>query len=138
MEKFNELLVGIYYLRDFIPLNIFMLDNRKVNQTLEKLVNDLKLFISNYFATANQVENRRICDEFEEMSLHAGERPKETPEVVALQQYLNLCRDERLFKLVQDIRELAKRVLFLLVYSILPSEIIPKESIRNMKIIILF
>lgn len=56
----------------------------------------------------------RICDEFEEMSTYAGERPKETAEVVALQNYLNECRDERIFKLKDEIKVAAERVMFLL------------------------
>lgn len=99
MEKFNQLLHGIYYLRDFIPLNLFMLDNRLVNRVLEKLVRELKNFVTNYFTTLNQVENRRMCDEFEEMSINSGERPSETPEVVALQNYLVVCREDKLFRL---------------------------------------
>lgn len=99
MEKFNQLLHGIYYLRDFIPLNLFMLDNRIVNRVLEKLVRELKNFVTSYFTTLNQVENRRMCDEFEEMSINSGERPSETPEVVALQNYLVVCREEKLFRL---------------------------------------
>lgn len=99
MEKFNQLLHGIYYLRDFIPLNLFMLDNRIVNRVLEKLVRELKNFVTNYFVTLNQVENRRMCDEFEEMSITSGERPSDTPEVVALQNYLVVCREDKLFRL---------------------------------------
>lgn len=48
------------------------------------------------------------------MSMHAGERPKETAEVVALQNYLNLCREEKIFKLKDDIKVAAERVVFLL------------------------
>lgn len=53
------------------------------------------------------------------MSMHAGERPKETAEVVALQNYLNECRDEKIFKLKDDIKVAAKRVLFLLHHATL-------------------
>jgi dynein heavy chain len=105
MEKFNQLLHGIYYLRDFIPLNLFMLDNRIVNRILEKLVRELKNFVTNYFTTLNQVENRRMCDEFEEMSIHSGERPSKTPEVVALQNYLVVCREEKLFRLKSEFKD---------------------------------
>lgn len=119
MEKFNKLLQGIYFLRDYIPLNLFMLDNRRVNRVLEKLVNELKNFVTSYFLTLNQVENRRICDDFDDMSLHAGERPKETPKVVALQNYLTVCREERLYALKNEIKEVAKRVMFLLHYATL-------------------
>lgn len=119
MEKFGSLLQGTYYLRDFIPLNLFMLDNRHVNRVLEKLVKELKNFVTNYFVTLNQVENRRICDEFEEMSINSGERPKETPGVVALQNYLLVCRDEKMYRLKAEIQEVAKRVMFLLHYATL-------------------
>jgi dynein heavy chain, axonemal len=122
MDKFSELLNKIYFLRDYVPLNLFMLDNRRVNQVLELLVKDLKNFVTNYFTTLNQVENRRICDDFEDMSLHAGERPNETPEVVALQNYLTECREERLYKLKEQIKLVAQRVLFLLEYATLDGE----------------
>lgn len=117
MEKFNQLMHGIYYLRDFIPLNLFMLDNRIVNRVLEKLVRELKNFVTNYFVTLNQVENRRMCDEFEEMSINSGERPKETPEVVALQNYLVVCREDKLFRLKSEIQYVKERVMFLLTYA---------------------
>ena len=117
MEKFNQLLNGIYYLRDFIPLNLFMLDNRIVNRVLEKLVRELKNFVTNYFVTLNQVENRRMCDEFEEMSINSGERPKETLEVVTLQNYLIVCREDKLFRLRSEIQYVKERVMFLLTYA---------------------
>lgn len=59
MEKFHQLIVGIYFLKEFVPLNLFMLDNRRVNRTLANLVSELKDFITNYYLTQNQVENRR-------------------------------------------------------------------------------
>lgn len=51
--------------------------------------------------------------------MYAGERPKETAEVVALQNYLNLCREEKIFKLKGDIKEAAARILFLLHHATL-------------------
>ncbi|XP_053695545.1 dynein axonemal heavy chain 3 [Sabethes cyaneus] len=131
VDKFTELLHGIYFLRDFIPLNLFMLDNSRLNRVLENLVKELKAFVINYFITLNQVENRRICDEFEDMSLHAGERPKETPEVVALQNYLTQCREERMYQLKTEIKQVAQRVLFLLTYAILDSNMRNYELVRE-------
>lgn len=119
MEKFSQLLNGIYFLRDFIPLNLFMLDNRLVNRVLEKLVCELKYFVTNYFVTLNLVENRRMCDEFEEMSINSGERPKETLEVVTLQNYLVVCREEKLFRLRNELQFVKERVMFLHTYSLL-------------------
>ncbi|KAL1398756.1 hypothetical protein pipiens_008712 [Culex pipiens pipiens] len=131
VDKFTELLHGIYFLRDFIPLNLFMLDNSRLNRVLENLVKELKAFVINYFITLNQVENRRICDEFEDMSLHAGERPKETPEVVALQNYLTQCREERMYQLKTEIKHVAQRVLFLLTYAILDRNMRNPELVRD-------
>lgn len=122
METFNELVYEAYYLRNYVPLNMFMLDNRNVNQVLVNMINDMKNFVTDYFRTKNLVENRKLCDEFEEISLHAGERPKETPEVVALQNYLNECRDQRLFALKTEIKLVAERVIFLLHYATLEGE----------------
>lgn len=51
--------------------------------------------------------------------MHAGERPKETAEVVALQNYLAECRDERIFKLKDEIKKAAERVVFLLYHAVL-------------------
>lgn len=129
IEKFDQLLNCIVLLRDFVPLNLFMLDNRNVNNTLKGLINEIKNFVISYFVTLNQVENRRLCDEFEDISLHAGERPKETPEVVALQNYLQDCRDERLFKLKAEIKiTVSERILFLLRHTILDQEDIALNS----------
>lgn len=122
MNTLNELVYEAYYLRNYVPLNLFMLDNRNVNQVLVNMINDMKRFITDYFRTKNMVENRKLCDEFEEISLHAGERPKETPEVVALQNYLNECRDQRLFALKNEIKLVAERVMFLLQYATLDGE----------------
>lgn len=51
--------------------------------------------------------------------MHAGERPKETAEVVALQNYLNECKEERIVKLKDEIKKAAERVIFLLHYATL-------------------
>lgn len=58
-----------------------------------------------------------ICDEFEEMSMHAGERPKLTAEVVQLQNYLTECKEERIVKLKDEIKKAAERVIFLLYHA---------------------
>lgn len=46
--------------------------------------------------------------------MKAGERPEETAEVVALQNYLIQCRDEKIFKIKDEIKVVAQRVMFLL------------------------
>jgi len=63
-----------------------------------------------------------ICEELEEMSMKAGERPEETPEVVALQNYINDCREMRIFAIKDEIKNVLKRVVFLLTHTYLSSE----------------
>lgn len=78
-------------------------------------------FISHCFLFSISIApaSSSICDEFEEMSMHAGERPKETAEVVALQNYLNECKEKRIVKLKNEIRAAAERVVFLLYHATL-------------------
>lgn len=49
--------------------------------------------------------------------MNAGERPKETAEVVALQNYLTECKEERIVKLKDEIKKAAERVIFLLYHA---------------------
>lgn len=55
--------------------------------------------------------------------MHAGERPKETAEVVALQNYLNECKEERIVQLKKEIKKAAERVVFLLYHATLDGKI---------------
>lgn len=54
--------------------------------------------------------------------MKAGERPEETPEVVALQNYLSECRDEKIFAIKDEIKIVSRRVIFLLTHTILDSK----------------
>lgn len=53
------------------------------------------------------------------MSIHAGERPSLTAEVVTLQNYLNECKEERIVKLKDKIKTTDDRVVFLLYHATL-------------------
>lgn len=66
--------------------------------------------------------NLSICEELEEMSMKAGERPEETPEVVALQNYITECREMRIFAIKDEIKLVLKRVIFLLTHAYLTSK----------------
>ncbi|EDW73522.2 uncharacterized protein Dwil_GK16602 [Drosophila willistoni] len=111
-----------YHLRDFIPLNLFMLDNRHVKLSLRMYVKDIYDFIIDFYKALNLNENRAICEELEEMSMKAGERPEETPEVVALQNYIAECREMRIFAIKDEIKNVLKRVVFLLTHTYLSDD----------------
>lgn len=55
--------------------------------------------------------------------MNAGERPKETAEVVALQNYLFICKEDRIVKLKDEIKKAAERVIFLLYHAKLDGKI---------------
>lgn len=59
MDKLRELKDGVHYLRDYVPLNLLMLDNRHVNKTLEMLIGEIMEYITDYFKILNRNENKR-------------------------------------------------------------------------------
>ncbi|TDG53310.1 hypothetical protein AWZ03_000125 [Drosophila navojoa] len=128
MKKLNAITDTTYYLRDFIPLNLFLLDNRHVKESLRMYVRNIYDFIIDFYRALNINENRAICEELEEMSMKAGERPEETPEVVALQNYIAECREMRIFAIKDEIKLVLKRVIFLLTHSYLTSDEIHLNS----------
>lgn len=60
MERLNEVANEAFYLSDFVGMNLFMLDCRRVNRVLIKLVREVQQSVTNYFKAANQKENRRF------------------------------------------------------------------------------
>lgn len=59
MEKLNAVIDESFFLMDYVPLNLFMLDCRRINRVLLELVREVKDFVTDYFKALNQKENRR-------------------------------------------------------------------------------
>lgn len=59
MERLNRVADEAFFLSDFVGLNLFMLDCRRVNRVLIKLVREVQQCVTNYFKALNQKENRR-------------------------------------------------------------------------------
>lgn len=59
MAKLKAVIDECFFLTDFVPLNLFMLDCRRVNRVLINLMRDVSGFVTNYFKALNQKENRR-------------------------------------------------------------------------------
>lgn len=59
MAKLNAVIDECFFLMDYVPLNLFMLDCRRINRVLAELVRDVKEFVTDYFKALNQKENRR-------------------------------------------------------------------------------
>lgn len=58
MKKLNAISDTTYYLRDFVPLNLFLLDNRHVKESLRMYVRSIYDFIIDFYRALNINENR--------------------------------------------------------------------------------
>lgn len=59
MAKLNAVIDESFFLMDYVPLNLFMLDCRRFNRVLCELVREVKEYVTDYFKALNQKENRR-------------------------------------------------------------------------------
>lgn len=59
MEKLNAVAKECYFVPDFVPLNLMMLDCRQVNRMLINMVHEVQESVTNYFKALNTKENRR-------------------------------------------------------------------------------
>lgn len=59
MEKIKAVIDEAFFLTDFVPLNLFMLDCRRLNKVIINLMYEIKEFVTDYFKALNQKENRR-------------------------------------------------------------------------------
>lgn len=123
-EFHSRALNRIYFCYFAFALNIWFLDFYDSN---------VQCGISFVYIYVYNVPFCSICDEFEEMSMHAGERPKETAEVVALQNYLNECKDERIVKLKDEIKKAAERVVFLLHHATLDGNLFTNATFEDLR-----
>lgn len=62
MQKLNSAAREIHFLRDFVPLNLLMLDCRRVNRVLIGMVREVQEVVTDYFKALVTKENRRYVD----------------------------------------------------------------------------
>lgn len=62
MENLQNVIDESFFLADFVPLNLFMLDCRRMNKVIVNLINEIKHFVTDYFKALNQKENRRLVE----------------------------------------------------------------------------
>lgn len=63
MGKLQNVIDESFFLADFVPLNLFMLDCRRLNKVIVNLINEIKHFVTDYFKALNQKENRRLVEQ---------------------------------------------------------------------------
>lgn len=57
MEKLCNIANEVQYIKDFVEINIYILDNRHIKSTIMFLINDIYCFIVDYFLYFNRTEN---------------------------------------------------------------------------------
>ncbi|VEN60061.1 unnamed protein product, partial [Callosobruchus maculatus] len=115
--KYEEVRDEIILLRNNIPLNLFNLDCKELNESLYYLVTLLRNRIVDHFVKENHDHNRKICDTFDEMSQKVSGSPDTVAELVALQNYVVECRDVTMYNLREQIRKTAENVIFLMEHA---------------------
>ncbi|GFG29080.1 hypothetical protein Cfor_00250, partial [Coptotermes formosanus] len=128
IEEYETLRDDICFLRRLIPLNFFCLDCNEMNDTLWKMVDDLRAYLVNYHVENSRTHNKKICDIFDEMLERASELPETTADLVELQNYLNECRDVTIYNLKEKIHTAGENVLFLMQNALLSPEDIHLNS----------
>ncbi|XP_008197222.2 dynein axonemal heavy chain 3 [Tribolium castaneum] len=122
IRQYEELKKEIIFLRRSIPLNFISLECGELNDTLYKIVDDIRSYIVNYFIAENHIHNRKICDIFDEMSQKVSVGTDTVAELVALYNYVMECRDVTMYNLREQIRKTAENVNFLMDHAHLTSE----------------
>lgn len=59
METVSAVIDESFFLMDFVALNLFMLDCRRLNKVIVMQLYEIKHFVTDYFKALNQKENRR-------------------------------------------------------------------------------
>lgn len=59
MEKVSAVIDESFFLMDFVALNLFMLDCRRLKKVIVMQLYKIKHFVTDYFKALNQKENRR-------------------------------------------------------------------------------
>ncbi|XP_017770457.1 PREDICTED: dynein heavy chain 3, axonemal-like [Nicrophorus vespilloides] len=122
IERYNEIKKEIIFIRRSVSLNCISLECGELNDSLYKIIDDLRLHIVNYFIDKSHNHNRMICDTFDQMSRNVSETPETVQELVTLQNYVIECRDVTMYNIREKIRQTAENLSFLMNFAHLTSE----------------
>ncbi|GJQ73710.1 DNAH3 [Trypoxylus dichotomus] len=128
IEKYEDLKVELIFLRCSIPLGLLSLECCELNDTLIRIVNDMRNYLVGFYIERNRSHNRAICATFDEMSSRVSDTPETVQDLVALQNYVTECRDVTMYNMKEKIRQTAENVSFLMSYAHLTNEDIALNS----------
>ncbi|XP_059479374.1 dynein axonemal heavy chain 3-like [Neocloeon triangulifer] len=122
IERLQSLKVEVAALQRTAALNMVVLECGALNDLLWQRLEELRNKILDHHIAKSRAHNRRICNEFDEMSDRAAVLPEDTAGLVTLTQYLTHCQDVRMHELRKMIRTAAANLSFLVSYAIFPAE----------------
>ncbi|XP_052130864.1 dynein axonemal heavy chain 3 [Frankliniella occidentalis] len=128
IEKLEEKILDVDFLRRTIPLNFISLNCAEVNDTMVNILSDLKNYITDFFVTKIRAENKLVCRTFEDICNRVSELPEKTAELVELTHFMIQSRDVTVFDLNIQILNIAENLLFIIDRTILPGEDIQLNS----------
>ncbi|KAH8862796.1 Dynein heavy chain 3, axonemal [Schistosoma japonicum] len=128
IENLQDLNTELLLLRQSVPMSLFILDCKDVNDELIKRVWKLRDLIATYEMDENRDVNKGICRQYDEIVNRLSETPSNTEDLVKLQTYLRDVGNTLVFKLKEEVAEAAERLNFLLDYALLSFDDIKLNS----------
>ncbi|XP_076299082.1 dynein heavy chain 3, axonemal isoform X2 [Lasioglossum baleicum] len=117
IRDYDNLRKEITLFRSKIPLNMIEIDCSLVNETLRKVLHDLRSQICDYFADELRANNRDLCYNFDTIADTISKMPERTRDVVELYSYLCESRDSTMFNLKRQLARSIELLLFLFDYQ---------------------
>ncbi|CAH8492971.1 unnamed protein product, partial [Dicrocoelium dendriticum] len=128
IEGFQDLRAEINMLRITVPLSLFSVDCKSVNEELANRVWKLRDILISFELDENRDVNRGICRRYDEIMNRLSETPPDTECLVQLQAYMRDVSNTLVFKLKDEVADAAERLNFLLDYAFLSADDIKLNS----------
>ncbi|KAM4725109.1 LOW QUALITY PROTEIN: dynein axonemal heavy chain 3-like [Anableps anableps] len=114
----NDVWKEIASLRITVPLSMFCLNAKDLNDHLCDCAERLKTRIVEFEMEENRKLNQGICDKYEEITNTARSRPKTTEELVTLINYVTKSSDVTIYRIIDEVEDAADRLSFLMDYAV--------------------
>ncbi|KAG5443966.1 Dynein heavy chain 3, axonemal [Clonorchis sinensis] len=128
IEAFQDLRAEITMLRLTVPLSLFCVDCKSVNEELANRAWKLRDILVSFELDENRDVNRSICRRYDEIMNRLSETPPDTESLVQLQAYMREVNNTMVFKLKEEVADAAERLNFLLDYAFLSQDDIKLNS----------
>ncbi|XP_008419893.1 dynein heavy chain 3, axonemal isoform X1 [Poecilia reticulata] len=117
IDSIMRMWMKIASLRIAVPLSMFCLNARDLNDYLCDCANKLIARIVTFEMDENRRLNIDICKKYEEITNIAKTSPKNTEELVTLIQYVQTSQDYTIHKIIEEIEDARERLSFLMDYA---------------------